>query len=370
MDKTIFSNIGKIIERDSKSTTYKFALLRGTIDIIQENSPFIYEKDGRIIIPTGLLIEKWLVYYYPILESEKHIPQINNSKKLKFQTLFDKLIAYYKFRGGLSVFYNDLRSKGVPDDIRKLFLDLVKSLKKTITDMPMRYIGKSVNNKEYSIYDFEKNITIKKSIDTDLNGLIMNTGSFSIPIEYYEVFKLLGNFVSGQDSILFKWANFSVTNSGGNLKLNDVLEQILKAPTDQRNTTISKNIYENIFKKKGYVNCVWTGNKIRKYDVDHVIPFSVWKNNDLWNLLPTKSTTNNNKRDKIPSPIMIEKQKDLILEYWTIIQNVQMQRFNKEIQVSLLGNLPSSSWKEIGINQLKQSCNYLIENRGFQEWKI
>ena len=49
MDKKIFSNIGKIIERDSKSTTYKFALLRGTIDIIQENSPYIYQKKIEFI---------------------------------------------------------------------------------------------------------------------------------------------------------------------------------------------------------------------------------------------------------------------------------------------------------------------------------
>ena len=36
----VFQNISKIIERDSKSTTYKFALLRGVIDIIKDNSPF------------------------------------------------------------------------------------------------------------------------------------------------------------------------------------------------------------------------------------------------------------------------------------------------------------------------------------------
>ena len=36
MDNEVFFNISKIIERDSKTTTYKFALLRGVIDIIQE----------------------------------------------------------------------------------------------------------------------------------------------------------------------------------------------------------------------------------------------------------------------------------------------------------------------------------------------
>ena len=41
----IFINISKIIERDKKTSTYKFALLRGTIEIIQDNSPFIIIKD-------------------------------------------------------------------------------------------------------------------------------------------------------------------------------------------------------------------------------------------------------------------------------------------------------------------------------------
>jgi hypothetical protein len=45
MDKEIFSNISKIIERGKKSSTYKYALLRGTIDIIQENTPFLLFKN-------------------------------------------------------------------------------------------------------------------------------------------------------------------------------------------------------------------------------------------------------------------------------------------------------------------------------------
>ncbi len=63
----IYYNICKIIERDSKSSTYKFALLRGVIDIILDNSPFIVFTRDRVSFPTGLLIEKWMAYYYPYL---------------------------------------------------------------------------------------------------------------------------------------------------------------------------------------------------------------------------------------------------------------------------------------------------------------
>jgi hypothetical protein len=55
MDNTVFTNISKIIERDSKTTTYKFALLRGVIDIIQESSPYISFSNNRVFFPTGLL---------------------------------------------------------------------------------------------------------------------------------------------------------------------------------------------------------------------------------------------------------------------------------------------------------------------------
>jgi hypothetical protein len=52
MNNEVFYNISKIIERDSKTTTYKYALLRGVIDIIQDNSPYISFLENRVKIPT------------------------------------------------------------------------------------------------------------------------------------------------------------------------------------------------------------------------------------------------------------------------------------------------------------------------------
>jgi CRISPR/Cas system Type II protein with McrA/HNH and RuvC-like nuclease domain len=132
----------------------------------------------------------------------------------------------------------------------------------------------------------------------------------------------------------------------------------------------SKKLYKEILNKAGNVYCVWTGKKITNFDIDHMIPFSVWKNNDLWNLLPSDSRINNQKRDKIPTPEIIERQKSLILDYWGIILENQSQRFQKEIQTALLGNNAFATWKTNGISQLQNSCSYLIENRGFQGWEI
>ena len=152
MQNPIYKNIIKLIERDSKFSTYKYALLRGVIEVIQDNSPYAHRIGDDIKIPLGLLIEKWILYYYPLLESEISIPQINGENNLQFEQQLREIIIYYKNKGGLSAFYNDLRRKNIPNNLTNEFLLLLRKLQKTITEMPMKYIGQSINNEYYSIF--------------------------------------------------------------------------------------------------------------------------------------------------------------------------------------------------------------------------
>lgn len=370
MNNEVFFNINKIIERDSKVTTYKFALLRGVIDIIQENSPFIVLKDGLAHIPTGLLIEKWLLYYYPILESNRLIPQIIGDSNLAFGNQFLFVIDAYKEFGGFSVFYNDLKTKGINPSLSKDFIELAKILRRTITQMPMKYIGRSISENYYSIFNYEYGERFRIPSVLDRSFLVDNFGSFSIPLDYFEAFSILGSFINGSDSIIFKWAEFSINASGKTLSFEKVVNEVLKSPITEREIRESKKIYNDVLNKKGSVHCVWTGKRITKFDVDHLVPFSVWKNNDLWNLFPSEPVTNNKKRNKIPSVELIEQQKNLIMDYWIMINDKHNERFMKEIQISLLGNIQIKNWQNDAFERLKNSCNYLINNRGYEEWKI
>ena len=209
MRNDVFFNISKIIERDSKTTTYKFALLRGVIDIIQDNSPFITFTKGRVHFPTGLLIEKWMVYYYPILESSTYIPQINGETNLAFEIQFKKIITAYSSAGGFSAFYNDLKNKGIPKNLQTDFFSLTKKLKATITGMPMKYIGRSISNNHYSIFNFDSEKRKSNSNGIDMEFLVNNFGSFSIPSDYYEAFKYLKRIESWPLMKLPKYLNAS-----------------------------------------------------------------------------------------------------------------------------------------------------------------
>jgi hypothetical protein len=115
------------------------------------------------------------------------------------------------------------------------------------------------------------------------------------------------------------------------------------------------------------MECVWSGKVLtpKTSDIDHVLPFSVWFNNDLWNLLPADKKVNNQKRDKIPSPALIEKRSDIIIDYWKRYERTWNQRFNNEMDVSLLNSGHEERSYDLAIASLIQKAGYLIHDRGF-----
>ncbi len=53
MNAEVLINISNILERDNKTSTYKFALLRGVIDLIHKKAPFIRQVGKRVYFPMG-----------------------------------------------------------------------------------------------------------------------------------------------------------------------------------------------------------------------------------------------------------------------------------------------------------------------------
>ena len=73
----------KIIEQESKTSTYKFALLRAVIDIITAQSPHIEERATHVAIPVQLVSDKWLFYYWDLIAES--YSQIHSGRTLAFE---------------------------------------------------------------------------------------------------------------------------------------------------------------------------------------------------------------------------------------------------------------------------------------------
>lgn len=372
MEREQFRAVNKIIERESKSASYKFALLRATIEIAEKYDHLATETpDQRIHLPTGLLVEKWLVYYYPLLSNLRSLRHATNGA-LAFEKNFAPIIEFYEKKdgGGFPSFFNDLTEGKYPGTIKEDVRKLSEKIRHTIVNQPMYYLGSSLNQEQSHniIYHPEnKKTPVKKNETVNHELLLRKFGSFSIPKWFYETLRYFGSFLSGQESLLMQWAKFTYSINRGSSKVekSKILEQLLESPEKERNV---KEI-QKFLKNKKNIHCIWSKEKIdqKQLHIDHCIPFSVYYNNDLWNLLPTKEKTNSRKSDKIPSPELLEKRKDLLIDHWIELEehSTLKPRFRDELDISLLGKGPTAHDDyEQAFQNLSTKCEFYIEEKG------
>jgi hypothetical protein len=367
----VLKHINAIIERENKTSTYKFALLRAIIEIIGSDSRFIEPGQDRCRIPLSMIAEKWILYYYPLLQQDERITQISK-RSMAFEQEFRPVIEYYKNAGDISLLYAHLRDGSIPavliDEMEALF----RKVAHTIRTMPMKYIGTSIFNCYDGLFKYQKSTDNIKFSLNDPYHRICGLGMVSFPRDYFEVFSLFGSYILGEGGLLNQWADFCVRSTpDGGAQKHRVIELLSMAPVLKREMYQAKETYARLKQHKGSLHCVWTQRVLDKYeiDIDHVIPFSAHFNNDLWNLLPSHPSVNRNKSDKIPSAGLLEKRKTEIIGYWEDVSELNPRLFQQQMQRALTGFNVDGDWKELAFVRLKESCDKLIHERGFNTWE-
>lgn len=135
----------------------------------------------------------------------------------------------------------------------------------------------------------------------------------------------------------------------------------------EREQSLARKIY--LTDSNHTLRCVWSEKPLdsRTLDVDHVLPYSLLHNNDLWNLLPAHKAVNNNKRAGVPSNTQLSKSKDLIVSNWQVLRAAEPNIFDFELQRAL-GELDKHNWERDLFNHLKNKSNHMIFARGATAW--
>lgn len=145
-----------------------------------------------------------------------------------------------------------------------------------------------------------------------------------------------------------------------------MIDSLLKAPLPERDVQQAREVYQNM----DGIHCVWTDRSIRQFDVDHVIPFSYWGNNDLWNLLPVAPRVNNQKRDKLPTYDLVQRRKELIIYYWSDMKDVHEERFIFETE-KLMGKslYEPGNWENRLFSSFIEAVEVTALQRGCERWE-
>lgn len=336
-----------ILNRDQKVATYKLALFRALSEIAQTQPHLArFRKDHKISIPNDAIAAKWLFYYWPIFESETLIAQGTSSagSDVAIRAKMKPLIGHYAKCGGLPAFYVEWRSGRMNQEVRRLVSQALGKIKSTIWTMPVRHAGGG----NYEVFQYDRK---EKSIVMDAS--------------LWRELCLTGNWI--QDATILRWAELTEQINRGTIKASAVIDCLLTVPDEQRNVTDARRFYAEWDGRL----CVWTDRDLTKsFQVDHAIPFSLWRNNDLWNLFPSSDRANLQKSDRLPTYALLQKQRDSIIHCWRGLDQAFGDRFRSEAQI-LFGREPMvrSRWDVQLFNRFVEAFETTATQRGSDRWE-
>ncbi|MBE7503529.1 MAG: methyltransferase domain-containing protein [Verrucomicrobiales bacterium] len=342
--------IEAILNRDKKDATYKPALFRALAELATSSYHVArWLPDGRVAIPLRLVADKWLEYYWPLFASPLFIPQKRGEKPgclkpVAFRAELQALIECFRAAGGLSGFSIAYRSNALDRAASLAHRRLVSKLTHTIREGPVYYAGGGGSGTfEYA----------------------HRSRSIVLEADLWRELSVMGNWIA--DATILRWTELTAEISEGALKPSQVVDHLLTVPIPEREVSAARSVYAALATKR----CVWTGRLLGgEFDVDHAIPFALWGNNDLWNLLPAAKDVNNQKRDRLPSRGLFQQRKECVVECWSRLREAHVRRFEFEIgKLLTVGGAVGGNWENRLFNRVAEAIEFTAIQRGVERWE-
>jgi len=342
--------IESILNRDRKTATYKLALFRALSEIaVTEFEQAHWVEEETVAIPVDVICQRWLSYYWPLFAASQFIPQIRGETQtcqmpVRFRASLTELIHCYEKNGGLTGFILDYRKGLLSQRAKMLLANVLEQMRRTIVRGPVTYAGGSLESGRIFRYNSHR-------CEIRMNAAIWHELS------------LLGHWI--QDAVILRWAELTEEISNKQIKASEIIDHLLTTPIPERDVADAREIYAQQANE-----CVWSERSLsRGFEVDHVIPFSLWRNNDLWNLLPVLPVVNREKWNRLPTRNLLMRRKDRIVECWGNLRSAYLHRFDYEA-CQLVGkdSLPGS-WQNLVFQAVAEAVEVTAIQRGCERWE-
>ena len=324
---------------DSKSSTYKLALLRVLIRIADSAIGVVRDvDDDTISVPFGLVALYWIRMYKPLIEHG--VPQMPSSTtgsglgfvKEAFHGLKD--YSHYDLRVG-----HRFSGPGA-----SLMLQALLDARDTIKKMPAHYITFPNSSEQVFKANTAGRVPRKDSFVLSAEFL-WSFGEIYVPRQIWQSMCRFASWI--EPALITEWIRLMQdygARKGQRLSFDELI-QLLTWLEPERDTTEARQITSRLLAAGEPIYCVWSGKKLQgaNLDIDHCFPFSAWPCGDLWNLMPSLRTLNQReKTDKLVTAETISKASERIHDWWgraylNTGQELIIDRFYSEAYSSLPG---------------------------------
>ena len=331
------SALSTILRHDSKQTSYKIALLRAINDVVLA-FPDISRQSRPVAVPLRVLAGFWIAYYWPFVSPAAPIfqgPRATRDGKERNDLSFrpalsnlrqqwESLLLQATTTGGAAdgfVLSGELRLKRKRDEYPEGLFIAYKEAIKAISDallQPIKYAGVG----EWQVFEKPRPYKELAGDAIAIPGTLPEDRCLVVSPALWETFSALSLWVEAL--CIHEWCLFTekvVQAIGVSLNRGDVYCLLTQHPESRRPLTWERNRVELLLLEGQEFTCPWSLKKIQgvsaRYDLDHIVPLSVYPINEIWNLVPSDPHANSHiKRARIPSPQTIEKaQPHLIATY-------------------------------------------------------
>lgn len=344
--------IQSILVQDAKTATYKLALVRAFCDIARTQMHLVFWGKKEVFVPMWPVAVSWLCSYWPIISAPQFIAQIrgetdSGAHPIAFRSAIQDLISKFGNQG----LWACLKDLEIQPNAYKSHLEKIAQ---TIRVGPVTYAG----TKRDPVFRFERNAP-GSSQSTALHSAL---GWIVVPESIWLDISRFDHWI--EDSVIMRWAALSTQMNPGST-LDQFLPYLVSKPGDERDTAEIRTLLLNDTE----IHCVWTGRDLGKnFHVDHLIPYTVWGNNDLWNLLPCSDKVNLQKSDSLPRHELIRDRADCIVDYWRHYRERFSARFDLQIGRALGCTPGCFNWEIAALSGLQETVQKLSTVRGLRLW--
>lgn len=335
--------IQSILAHDTKRATYKFALIRA-LAVVSRTEPkaAVWQVDG-VYVPLHALAVRWLAFYWPFLTHPHPVAQLHGGQQPEFRAAFETLGATY-MTAGLYRLMQDV------DSALHTFRAPLTAIARVIKKGPIKHSGRG------GVFEFAPTTREGGRGPLDL-------GWVRVPEPVWMDISRFEHWI--EDSIVVRWAQ--LTAEMNQTEPGPYVSMLLSIPDPERDTAV---VRELLGKVGLTLECAWSGRSLRKgYDIDHAIPYSIWRNNDLWNLLPCDSVLNNAKRERLPGAKTLLASRDRIITYWQAYYTHLPGLFVPQAHRALGCAAPATNWENLAFTGLQESVERLAAARGMPRWE-
>lgn len=332
-----------LILDQSKSSSYKLALLRALCRAADGASGLTIQDEDSVTVPLGLLALNWVRRYLPLLLADLPQAPLNRGAeglsfaKHGFRALLSGAVSPLDLRVG--------RSFG-PETGKQVFA-AIQEAADTITTMPAQYLRYPNAGPILTV--------VRKRSRPGVGSVSLNAeslwsfGEVRIPRDLWQAMSRFAAWI--EPSILAEWTRLMQAygeKQGRPLEEAKISAALTWSDPD-RDVSLPRQLAIRMLERGSQVYCVWSGRRLDPgvLDIDHCLPWTAWPCGDLWNLLPSHRRVNQHqKRGKLPSHSKLLGARDAMLEWWSSAYlraepDQLARRFTAEAASSLPGVQPT-----------------------------